>query len=196
MPRSKNPIGRLVDGAKGTAAIGRMVAGQVGRTAVAAAGGAVKGAVGAVTDRAGRGKVAHTDVPAARATSPAILRPVPSPAPRPRQEGAGPKKAPVAKSGPQPGRRRPDGGEEGPRRGDPGEEDRCQEDAAKKAPAKKTAAKKAPAEKPAATKSAPGTGCRPAGRRRPPRSRSRTPRPAEPSRDSVRARGRRTLDRS
>ena len=56
MPGKKSPISKLVDGAKGTAAIGKMVAGQVGRTAAGVAAGAVSGAVGAVAQRAGQRK--------------------------------------------------------------------------------------------------------------------------------------------
>ncbi|MEO5710128.1 MAG: hypothetical protein ABIQ59_09930 [Nocardioidaceae bacterium] len=119
---------------KGSAAIGRMVAGQVARTAITAAG----SAVGAVTERAGRRKVAHTSgpvttpAPAPSPASPPDLRAVPEPAPAklagdpvaPAKKAAAPSPADVAKV------------------------------AAKKAPPKKTAARKVPATKTAAKKSA------------------------------------------
>ncbi len=129
MPRRKSPLTTAVDVTKGTAAIGKMVVGQVARTALSAAG----GAVGAVTERAGRRKVAHTSGPAttpAPSTAPATppdLRAVPEPAPVKTQ---GDPVAPATKT--------------------------ATKAAAKKAPAKKVPAKKTPVKK-AAAKKAPAT---------------------------------------
>ena len=75
MPRRKNPVTTAVEVGKGAAAIGKMVVGQVGRTALTAAGGVLAGVAGAVGERAGRRQARQAPAP----TAPANLRAVPKP---------------------------------------------------------------------------------------------------------------------
>ncbi len=139
----KDPKGaadKVVDQAKGTASLGKLVAGQLTRTAASTA--------GAVAERAGVARGPHAPerpAPASRAD----LRPVPEvnepahPVQRPAEEPPTPedvasttaRKAPAKKA---------DGG---PVRKAPARKAPAKKAAAKKAPAKKAAAKKAPAKR-------------------------------------------------
>ena len=144
--------GKVIGQAKGTAALGRDVTGQVGK---AAASKAVKTAGGIV----GRGKGRPSSPPAApaqkqtaRATSPATLRPVPDVNEAGHTPAENRTTEPPKQHGDPLADLTPTVGTSPPAEDTPAKEAAPKKAAAKKAPAKKAAAKKAPAKKAVAKK--------------------------------------------
>jgi hypothetical protein len=144
--------GKAVDQARGTAALGRTVAGQVTRTAASVA----AGTVGGLAKRAGGGAVEHQPAAATRGDEP-NLRPVPSVNEPAHSTGPTAVADPAAEStknhgdlmGPV-----ADAAKRAPAKKTPATKAPADTAPAKKTPAKKTAAKKAPADDAPAKKAA------------------------------------------